>query len=423
MPGLGAPPVVYTPTPGDGQAGGDSQGEVPTPIPLQSDVQLEEWDGSSRVNVLIMGLDYNDYRAGTGPPRTDTMILFTIDPQTSTAGMLSIPRDMWVNIPGFGHGRINTAYQLGEGNRLPGGGPGLAVKTVEQFLGVTIHFFAQVDFEAFVYLVDEIGGVKIEVTEPIRIVVIDKPVPVDVEPGVYRMDGETALAYARARYTAGGDFDRAERQQQVIFAFREQILYPPTLQHFLTNGPAIFNHISNRIDTNMTYDQILRLALLAKQVDVKNIQTGVIAPPEQVTLEMSPDGQQVLKPVPDKIRLLRDEIFTTSTVTSPAILGKDISELVVEEAAMIAVFNGAGVSGLAAETQEYLNGLGLNVTEIGTEDIIPNTKIIDYTGNPYTVKYVVDLMNIQPQKIFNRYDPNSSVDIAIVVGGDWSISN
>ena len=74
------------------------------------------------------------------------MILLTIDPLTKTAGMLSIPRDMWVNIPGFGYSRINTAYSLGEGSKLPGGGPELARKTVEQFIGVPIQYYAQIDF-------------------------------------------------------------------------------------------------------------------------------------------------------------------------------------------------------------------------------------------------------------------------------------
>ncbi len=127
------------------------------------------WDGASRINILIIGLDYRDWTAGEGAPRSDTMIVLTIDPLTKTAGMLSIPRDMWVNIPGFGYSRINTAYSSGEGAKLPGGGPGLAAKTVEQFLGVPIQYYAQVDFYTFIQFIDLIGGIDITSDEKLAV--------------------------------------------------------------------------------------------------------------------------------------------------------------------------------------------------------------------------------------------------------------
>jgi anionic cell wall polymer biosynthesis LytR-Cps2A-Psr (LCP) family protein len=120
--------------------------------------QEQEVDFSSRINVLVMGLDYRDWMADEGPSRTDTMILVTIDPVAKTAGMLSIPRDLWVNVPGYGQNKINTAYFLGEANRLPEGGPGLATQTVEEFLGIDVHYWAQIDFTAFIQFVDYIGG-------------------------------------------------------------------------------------------------------------------------------------------------------------------------------------------------------------------------------------------------------------------------
>ena len=116
-----------------------------------------------------MGLDYRDWVSGEGPSRTDTMILFSLDPLTLTAGMLNIPRDLWVNIPGYGYGKINTAYYLGEANQLPGGGTGLAVKTVEQFLGVPINYYAQIDFSAFERFIDLIGGIELNIEHEIKI--------------------------------------------------------------------------------------------------------------------------------------------------------------------------------------------------------------------------------------------------------------
>lgn len=136
------------------------------------DIEMPEpWDGVSRVTVLLMGLDYRDWEAGE-IPRTDTMMVLTIDPVSKEAAMLSVPRDMWVNIPGFEHSRINTAYYLGELWKLPGGGPALATQTMEEFLGVPIDYYAQVDFAAFVRLIDEIKGVPVTPKMDVRLVPI-----------------------------------------------------------------------------------------------------------------------------------------------------------------------------------------------------------------------------------------------------------
>ncbi|MEM5774248.1 MAG: LCP family protein, partial [Anaerolineaceae bacterium] len=194
-------------------------------VPLQEagDLQAAEWDGASRVNMLVMGLDYRDWQAGD-IPRTDSMIVLTLDPVTLSAGMLSIPRDMWVEIPGFDYGKINTAYFLGEVNKMPGGGPAMAVDTVEQFLGIPIHFYAQIDFKAFVDFIDELGFIEIDVPYAMTIDPLGEGNTIRLRKGSYDFNGEQALAYARARYTEGGDFDRAKRQQQVVMAVLDKVL-------------------------------------------------------------------------------------------------------------------------------------------------------------------------------------------------------
>src|SRR5512139_3857741 len=146
----------------------DSQ-ELPPPITVPDSNLPPAWDGASRISVLIIGLDYRDWSAGEGAPRSDTMIVLTIDPLTKTAGMMSVPRDLWVNIPGFGYSRINTAYSSGEGSKLPGGGAELARKTVENFIGVPIQYYAQIDFNAFVEFIDLIGCVEVDVPETLRL--------------------------------------------------------------------------------------------------------------------------------------------------------------------------------------------------------------------------------------------------------------
>ena len=110
----------------------------------------DPWDGTSRVNVLVLGLDLRDEEEGDAAPRSDTMILLSMDPLDNTAAAIAIPRDMWVAVPGFGYYKINTAFRFGELYNLPGGGPQLASRTVEEFLGVPVHYYVQLDFQAFV---------------------------------------------------------------------------------------------------------------------------------------------------------------------------------------------------------------------------------------------------------------------------------
>jgi LCP family protein required for cell wall assembly len=386
--------------------------------------QPRPWDGASRVTVLVMGLDYRDWGESDGPARTDTMILMTVDPIAKTAGMLNIPRDLWVNILGFGYERINTAYRQGAVYNYPGGGPGLAIATVEGFLGVPIHFYAQIDFYAFEKFIDELGGIEIDVPDEIRVDPLGPGNTVILEPGKQTLDGPVALAYARARYTDGGDFDRGERQQQVILAMRDRILNFNMLPTLVTKAPILYQELAAGIHTNMDIEQAIQLAWLAQQIPLENIKRGVISPPDQVILTKSPDGQKdILKPVTANIRLLRDEIFTSGIVSDVA-QNSDPQTLLAIEAASLSVLNGSGAGGLAARTQEYLNSLGAQVVSVGDAgQLYTSTMVVDYTGNPYTVAYLVDLMNIQPLQIRMEYSPQSEVDVVVYLGADWSNSN
>jgi LCP family protein required for cell wall assembly len=383
----------------------------PTPPP---------WDGASRISLLVMGLDYRDWQAGEGPPRTDTMILFTIDPVKLTAGMLSIPRDLWVNIPGYDYGRINTAYMLGEANKLPGGGPQLAADTVEELLGVPVDYYAQIDFGAFVRFIDEIGGVKITVPEKIKIDPMNGQAKI-LKPGVQVLNGELALAYARARKTEGGDFDRAQRQQQVIMGIRERILKFNQLPGLITKAPVLFQELSAGIRTNLSLDQAIRLAWLAAQIPQESIKQAAIGA-GQVSFAQSPDGdQEVLKPITEKIRELRNEVFSEAEPAVPLASAMDPAELLKVEAARVVILNGSSISGLAARTTDYLKSLGINVTETGNADKYSvYTEISYYSGKPYTLKYLVELMQISDLRIRYTFDPAKNADIVIILGDDWA---
>jgi LCP family protein required for cell wall assembly len=276
----------------------------------------QAWNGKERVNVLLLGIDQ---RAGERERayRTDTMIVFTLDPLTLEAGVLSIPRDLWVPVPGnFDqvNYRINQANFLGDAFDYPGGGIALARKTVENFLGIPIHFVARINFTAFEYLIDRIGGIVIDVPEPIY----DPAYPTEdygvevfaLPAGLQTMDGMTALKYARTRHSQNGDFDRARRQQQVIMAVREKLKDPRVLASLIAHAPEILSELGNSIKTDMTLDQMQQLAVLAQKVEREKIKFEVLDQ-RYTEFATTPDNSQVLIPIRARIAELRQRFFST----------------------------------------------------------------------------------------------------------------
>jgi LCP family protein required for cell wall assembly len=291
-----------------------------TPTAVQLPITPNPWDGKARVTILVMGIDYRDYLEGAGSPRSDTMMLVTLDPITRQAGMLSIPRDLWVEIPSFNFNRINTAYMFGESYHLPGGGPALAVQTVEKLIGVPITFYAVIDFHTFERMIDEIGGIDVEVPQRIWISAIGRHGRW-LEAGPQHLDGPDTLAYARVRKGAGDDFGRAGRQQQVLLAVMDRLVQLDLLPTLVARAPALYQELASGVRTSMTLEQIVSLAWLAVQIPQENIRKGVIGPPNMVGFHTRPDGAAVLRAVPDQIRQLRDQIFTETSAFGPSVSG------------------------------------------------------------------------------------------------------
>lgn len=385
----------------------------PPPVP---------WDGSSRINVLLVGLDYRDWESDD-IPRTDTMMLFSLDPESRTAGMLSIPRDLWVEIPGFDYHKINTAYRLGEVYNVEGRGPGLAMKTVENLLGMQIDYYAQVDFKAFEEFIDQLGGITINVPNDIVVDPIGSKNTEFLEAGEQQLPGYLALAYARSRNTSGSDFDRAERQQQVVLAIRDRILDAELLPDLIKNSPGIYQSLSSGISTNLTLMQLIRLAWVAQQISEEDIRRGAIGV-DQVDFAFSYDGQDILRPLPDEIFQLRDEVFSVTGPIVPMADEIDTGELVIQEYATVIVLNGTLTPGLASQTTDYLRASGIDVTEPGNADQqYTMTTIIDYTGNPYTVAMIAEMLSVPPENIYHRFDVTGEADIVVIAGEDWATDN
>ncbi|NCP88378.1 MAG: hypothetical protein CO094_08155 [Anaerolineae bacterium CG_4_9_14_3_um_filter_57_17] len=402
---------------------------APTSVPVAPQVELPPaWDGASRINILVLGLDYLDWSEDRkGPSRSDTMVVLTIDPQSKTAGIISVPRDLWVNIPGFDYGKLNMAYFYGDANKLPGGGPVLAVKTVERVLGVPIQYYAKVDFVTFIYLVNQIGGIDVYVEKKIKIDPLGAGDDVILPVGLKHLDGMKALAYARQRYTQDGDVDRARRTQQVILAIRDKVMDPANFASLISRAPEIYQTVQSGISTNMSIEDALKIAVLMRDIPTESIKRGVIDYSMVILDNVTLDGANasIVKPIPDKIRELRDEIFTSGGPVGPAAVGADNADLMRQESATIIVRNGTYTQGLALTTADYLKGLGMNIFSADNSNEYPGvTKIIDHRGRPYALRFLKELFKINSgAQIISQYDPAAAADIEIILGDDWAYSN
>jgi len=392
------------------------------PIDLDSFDMPDAWDGKKRVNILIMGIDARspDVKA----PLTDTMILFTLDPVANTAAMLSIPRDLWVRIPGSGYNKINTAYSVGVINQLPGGGPAMASKTVENFIGVPIDYYAQIDFEAFVDFINLIDGVKLNVTETVLLDVINTQISFDLEPGVYTLDGDLALAYVRSRAYGDGDISRAARQQQVILAIRDRILEFSMIPTLLKNINPIYESLSKGIHTNLSLNEMIKLGLkILNDVPRDQIQHKVIDF-SYVNIGQGPAGESMLRPLPNRIRELRDELFTGSTFLDTLANEEDIQTILAEEGARVSVMNASWQADLGDKTVAYLRSQGVNVVEQGNVSPSAFSTITFYGAKPYTIKFLTQLTNItNPALVAYAYNGGNPVDIVIILGDDFANNN
>jgi LCP family protein required for cell wall assembly len=389
-----------------------SSGGEPRP-----DLQKKE-----RVNILLLGIDEREDQYG--PWRTDTMIVLTIDPENNTAGMLSIPRDLWVTIPGYGENRINAAHHTGDLEKYPGGGPVLAIKTVQRNLGIPIHYYVRVNFGGFVEAIDTIGGVDINVEKE-----IDDPLypdnafgydPLYIPEGLQHMDGELALKYARTRH-GGSDFDRLRRQQQVIMAVRDKVLRLEMLPQLLSRLPELLKTVGDSVQTDLQLDEMLNLVQLASEIDEEHLKTAVID--SSMTVDATtPNGAQVLIPVRDEIRAVVDEIFSEPAPVAEEESEEDKARL-AEEGAKIIVHNGSTAGNVAAKTSAFLQEHGLQVVEFGNAERFDydTTLIVDYTGKEYTIQYLAHLLDIPQNNIQPFTGSYSEIDILLIIGADFQL--
>ncbi|MDZ4768870.1 MAG: LCP family protein [Chloroflexota bacterium] len=380
-----------------------------------------------RINILLMGIDQR--RGETGAFRTDTMIVASIDPVRKTAGLLSIPRDLYVEIPGYQQYRINQANYIGDLNNYPGGGPALALATVTQNLGIQVDKYIMVNFDLFETVVRLVAPSGVEVCPPAPIDDSDYPdagygtIAVYFSAGCQRLDAVRLLQYARTRATAGSDFDRAERQQEVLQALRNEVLNAGGIINFLGAAPQLWTELSDSYKTNLSLEEIISLASLALEIPRDSIRTGTIGV-QQTRPATTAENDQVLIPVYGAMRELFQEVFGggTGAAAAPATVSDlaDLKSRADEEAASIVVFNNSGLAGLAAATRELLTSRGVTVADVGNMNPATDqpTYILDYGSKPYSARYLAAQLGIPETRIQPGTDGLTSADVMVVVGTD-----
>jgi LCP family protein required for cell wall assembly len=242
------------------------------------------------------------------------MIVVRVDPVNKRVDMMSIPRDLLVEIPGYSATKINAAYPYGELNdNIPGGGPTLAAQTVEYNFGIRIDFFAEVDIIGMERVIDTLGGVIIDVPGIVK----DDQYPtgdygytrVYFTPGLQMMDGPTAVRYSRTRHD-DGDFARQARQQQVLMAIRDRAIGTGAV----TKIPELLAEVGDSVRTDLSLRQMLSLARLGQEIDQANIYSHSLAPYVQ---ESWIDGGYYLVGDWDSLRNLAANLPDDANATRP----------------------------------------------------------------------------------------------------------
>jgi len=397
-------------------------------------------EGDDRLNILLIGI------GGAGHPGSylaDTIIVASLKPSSQEVAFMSIPRDLYVEIPDYGYRKINNALAFGYESDYPGGGEALLTEVVEEVIGLPIHYYARLDFEGFRKAIDDINGIDIYVDNSFT----DYEYPdynygyqtVSFKEGWARMSGEKALQFVRSRHGnngEGSDFARSKRQQKVLFAVKEKFLSLNTIINPASIISALDN-LGNHNKTNLEIWEIVKLSKIIKDINQDNIITQVLETGAngQLVSDITLDGAYILLPKAgdfSEIQYLAKNLFNVSFIT--------------REKARIEIQNSTDEAGLANKTADRLKGMKYNVVNVAnadTNESFDKTTIYDLSGGskPYTI---ISLKNILPGTVssnlpafMNPTNPNyqaltappvnvnintdeSEIDILIIIGNDLS---
>ncbi|HEY8109067.1 MAG TPA: LCP family protein [Patescibacteria group bacterium] len=366
--------------------------------------------GGDRVNILLIGVGGENHDGGD---LADTIQLVSVEPEAKRAVMISLPRDLYVQVPDSPQQvKINEVHSIGEDQDVPGGGPALLKRKVGEILGLDVHYFVRADFDGFRQIVDSMGGVDLNVKEALY----DPYYPLghgyqvlDVKPGRQHMNGDLALKYARSRETTS-DFDRSRRQQEVLVATRNKALSVA----YLTNPTKIsqlIDIVGDHVLTDMTLKEAQRLAEIVRDIQPERVTNQVVDGDKTGLLydSVGPGGAYILVPTAGNYSEIQEFV--------KQLLGSSAAR---SEAAKVELRNASGVEGLAAGEREGLKAFGVNVIKVGNAaEIAQRTVIYDYTDGrkPDTIRLLKERYGAEV--VVQPRPKGSGVDVRVVVGTDY----
>lgn len=447
-PSVALPAVAQPETPASSSPLAQPAVAAPAADASQPDAPQQS-SNDQRITFLLLGVDQRP--DDPSPLRTDTMIVVTIQPETNQVGMISLPRDLFVPIPGFDYsGKITTAYTVGELNHYPGGGAALAKKTVSEFLGYPIDYYVRINFDGFVQAIDAIGGVDVMVANAIH----DEEYPTidygyqtfHLEAGPQHLDGETALKYARSRHGAGNDdFQRTKRQQQLLLAVKDKLIENKLLTP--VRLLELLRVVSNSVDYDIPATRLPSLLALAGQIQGSEIEQLVLDT-RYAQVDANSKFGWILVPNREKIRPAVDQIFLAQA--APAAV--DVEALAQQQArqqaaqarqqilsdyqaqaellrqqlsaegARVGVYNGTGDPMLTARAVDWLQRQGYNVVEAQEADrsAYPRTTLITYGEKPVATEGLKEMFAIARGNIqAGQPDGAAAVDLRLIIGQDF----
>ena len=264
-------------------------------------------------NILMMG---KDQRPDDGAWRTDTIMIVAVDQKANQVGVISVPRDLYVEIPGMGLGRINQADYFGETSKYPGGGPALLRRVLTETLGIPTQRYVRIEYDGLSRLVDALGGVTVTLDCPLY-----ERTPNDSSPngvvdwnlpaGPVGLDGATAKKFATYRY-ATTDYGRARRQQQLIWAIRDRVLQIDALPRI----PDLWKALSNMFSTDLGLLDVVKLAGLGASLQPDRVH-GLVLGDDVMDYFITPEGAWVVVISDyDRIAAEKEQLFTQRPLAS-----------------------------------------------------------------------------------------------------------
>ncbi len=393
-------------------------------------------ESTGRVNILLAGNSADDPGHG-GANLTDSIMLLSIDTKNNKAFMMSIPRDLWVHIPGYGYQKINDAYVVGKTNNFsapgyPNGGMGELEQVVSQDFGVPIDYYALIDYAAIRDAVNDVGGINIDIQscdsrglyDPNRDYATGGPL-VNLSNGWHHLDGEQALDLARARGDpspygiaygfCASDFTRTANQRKMLVALKSKATGIGVLAN-PAKLSSLFNTVGNHVKTDLNLSDIHRLYDLTKNIKSSNIQSLALDNANGQNLLASysaPDGESALIPATGINDYSAIQAYIRQLVSSNP---------VVQENANIVILNGTSKNGLAANVKQQLTLDQMDVTAIGDA---PNpqtrTVIIDESSGkkPATKAALIKLFGNNVTTSTQALNGlNYNADFVIILGSD-----